>query len=85
MRKIRYTICLILIVGLGGCSLFADNRIVVKPPPVDIRDRWKILAPFVKNYFETDMSVAEIARWLEAEHAHQEDLIEKKRQESLNR
>ena len=75
MRKILLLIMLCVI--LTGCSWCADKRVVVKPEPVDIRDRWKALAPFVKNYFETDMSVAEIARWLEAEYARQEYLIEK--------
>lgn len=57
---------------LSGCSLFSDKRIVVKSKPIDNRNRWKALAPFVKNHFKTDMTVKEIA----AELAYAEYLSE---------
>ena len=71
MKKI---VALIILCGiLSGCSWFADKRVVVKPEPVDNRDRWKALAPFIKKHFKTDMTVEEIA----AELAYQEYLQSK--------
>jgi len=57
---------------VAGCAWFADKRVIVKPEPVDNRDKWKALAPFIKNHFQTDMTVEEIA----AELAYQEYLME---------
>jgi len=58
---IALPLCLILILFLSGCAWFEDKRIVIKPEPVDIRDRWKILARFVKQRYPTEMTVEEIA------------------------
>ena len=70
---LKLPLYLSLILLISGCSWFADKRIVVKPPPVDSRDRWKALAPFVKNHFKTDMTINEIA----AELAYAEYLLNK--------
>ena len=64
-------LCLFFIIAISGCVWFADNRVVEKPEPVDNRDRWKALAPFIKNHFQTDMTLKEIA----AELAYQEYLL----------
>lgn len=59
MKKILIIILISLL--LTGCS-FEDKRVVVKPEPVDNRDRWLVLAPYIKEYFDTgDMTVEEIA------------------------
>jgi len=71
IKIIKYTLCLLLILFLSGCSWFADNRVVVKPEPVDIRNRWKILARFIKQRYPTEMTLEEIA----AELAYQEYLL----------
>ena len=72
-RGVLLPLFLSIILTISGCSWFADNRIVEKPEPVDNRDRWKALAPFVKKHFKTDMTVEEIA----AELALQEYLLNK--------
>lgn len=55
-------ILIILLLLLSGCAWFEDKRIVVKPEPVDNRDRWLVLAPYIKEHFDTgDMTVEEIA------------------------
>lgn len=59
MKKILITILIISL--LSGCSWFEDKRVVVKPEPVDNRDRWKVLAIFIKSNNPTDMTVEEIA------------------------
>jgi len=71
MFKKILTICLIFI---GGCTWFADKRVVIPPEqlrPVSNNERWKALAPFIKKRFQTDMTVEEIA----AELAYQEYLL----------
>ena len=73
---------LILILFISGCSLFSDNRIVVKPPPVDNiqrwidnRNRWMILAYHVEKHFDTaGWTIEEIA----TELSLQEYYLEKK-------
>lgn len=60
-----------VVLAMAGCCWFEDKRAIVKPEPVDIRDRWKILAPFIKAHFDTgDMTLEEIA----AELAYQDYL-----------
>ncbi len=60
MKKILIITLISLL--LTGCSLFEDKRIVVKPEPVDNRDRWLVLAPYIKEHFDTgDMTIEEIA------------------------
>jgi len=72
-KDFAFFFVLFAILVLAGCNIFADKRVVVKPEPVDTRDRWKVLAPFIKEYFETDMTVEEIA----AELAYQEYILTK--------
>lgn len=54
-------IFLLLLMLLEGCSWFEDKRIVIEPEPIDIKERWRALAYFVKQHFETDKTVEEIA------------------------
>ena len=55
-------ILIITLLLLSGCSWFEDKRIVVKPEPVDNKDRWMVLAPYIKEHFDTgDMTIEEIA------------------------
>jgi len=70
---------LTFIIIISGCSWCADKRVVVKPEPVNNRDRWKVLAPFIKQHFITDMTVEEIA----AELAYQEYLLNKKDEQKV--
>ena len=62
-------ILIILLLLLSGC--FQDNRVVIKPEPVDNMDRWLMLAPYVKKHFDTgDKTLDEIAimlAWAEYE------------------
>lgn len=44
---------LIILIFCSNCSCSADKRIVIKSKSADNRDRWKALAPFVKNHFDT--------------------------------
>ena len=51
---------LILLLLLSGC--FQDKRVVIEPKPVDNRDRWIVLAPYIKKHFDTgDKTIKEIA------------------------
>lgn len=59
MLKKILTICLIFI---GGCTWFADKRVVIKPRPKQmseiqqwhaIRNKWMLLASYVELYFDT--------------------------------
>ncbi len=51
---------IILLLLLSGC--FQDKRVVIKPEPVDNKDRWIVLAPYIKKHFDTgDMTIEEIA------------------------
>jgi len=72
-KDLVFFFVLFAVFGLAGCNWFEDKRVVVKPEPIDIRDRWKALAPFIKRHFKTDMTVKEIA----AELAYQEYLLKK--------
>ena len=67
-------IILICLISISGCSWFADKRVVVPPEPlkpVSNKQRWLMLAPFIKKRFQTDMTVEEIA----AELLYQEYLL----------
>ena len=62
MRQMKKKLIITLIsLLLTGCS-FEDKRVVVKPEPVDNRDRWLALAPYIKEHFDTgDKTIDEIA------------------------
>lgn len=65
MSQMKKKLIIILIsLLLTGCS-FQDKRVIVKPEPVDSRDRWLMwlaLAPYVKEHFDTgDKTIEEIA------------------------
>jgi len=68
-------------------SLVLGNQqkanVSVKPryKPVDNKQRWLALAPFIKERYKTDMTVKEIA----AELAYQEYLMERKKDEMWKR
>lgn len=69
MKKILIIISIVSL--LSGCSLFEDKRVVIKPEPVDNMDRWLMLAPHIKEHFDTgDKTLDEIAimlAWAEYE------------------
>jgi len=54
----------------GGCKTKPQPK---PKPPIDNREKWKALAPFVKKHFKTDMTTKEIA----AELSYQEYLKNK--------
>ena len=72
MKKILLIAILLAILFLSGC---ADNRIRVKPNIKLAKNRWKIVAIFVKQRCKTKMAISEIADYLEAEEAYQEYLL----------
>jgi len=58
MKKILIILCCL---ALAGCACFEDKQVIIKPKPIDNRDKWKALAPLIKKHFKTDMTVKEIA------------------------
>jgi len=68
MLKKILTICLVLFIC--SCAI-RKEKVAIKSKPVSNEDRWRALAPFIKRYFKTDMTVEEIA----AELAYQEYLL----------
>ena len=65
---------LIVMLLLAGCSSSP------KPKPKAVANnnnaKWKILAPYIKKHFKTDMTVREIA----AELSYQEYLLDKEKE-----
>lgn len=53
---------IIAIISLAGCSSFQDNKVPVKPKPIDTSSREFLMAlsTFVKNRYQTDKTVEEI-------------------------
>ncbi len=59
MKKILILLLIILLLLLSGCG---SKTVVVEPKPVDNRDRWMVLAPLIKEHFDTgDKTIEEIA------------------------
>jgi len=61
MKKVLIVICCLVLVG--GRSNPNNRRNIIKPEPTKIEysARWKALAIFVKQHFETDKSINWIA------------------------
>ena len=76
-RKLQFNILAIIaslfistLVLISGCSSFGPisrmkhniYRHTTEPKPIDNREKWKALAPFVKNHFDTgNKTLEEIA------------------------
>ena len=73
MQKVLCLICCLILIG--GCSWFADKRVVVKPK-IDITSSEvrEILSIIIKQRYKTEMILKEI----EAELAYQEYLADLK-------
>lgn len=63
----------ILFVILVSC--FARAQMKAPQTEIDNRERWKAIAPYIKEHFKTDMTIEEIA----AELAYQEYLMQKEK------
>lgn len=72
MRKVICTICLMLIIGLTGCSWFADKRVIVKPKIDTTSPKFrKLLSDVIKGRYKTESALRDI----EAELVYQKYLL----------
>jgi len=68
---LKIAICLVFFIY--GCAS-QQERAAIRPSPNSLR--WIFLASHIKNYFNTDMTVEEIAAGLEADFSYHEYLSE---------